>query len=127
MGWDDFVEELKKKRILWDLPSKDNLYKSLPHEAREKINKQASSATSKEIQNHWMAVCSDDLINNYDAGFIADQVGLAAKKENADFDKIIEDHAEGKGDRINMRQYISLLAFDEEELITPWGEDDRLL
>ena len=70
-----------------------------------------------------MVICSDDMLENYNAELIADQVGLAAERETDDFDMIIEKYADGKGDRILMRQYISLMAFSDEDINRPWDMD----
>ena len=120
MGWEDFKQKLKDQRILWDLPRRNPLSKRLPSKGRKMIDRQDNQEIIKEIRSHWMTICSDDVIENYHAELIADQVGLIAERETDDFDTIIETHANGKGDRVLLRQYISLMAFKDEDIERPW-------
>jgi hypothetical protein len=123
MNWEEFKQKLKNQRILWNLPRRDPLRKRLPSEGRKLVDNQNKGDIIDEIQSHWMVICSDDMLENYNAELIADQVGLAAERETDDFDMIIEKYADGKGDRILMRQYISLMAFSDEDINRPWDMD----
>lgn len=124
MSWEEFKQRLHESRLLWDLPRPDDLRTKLPVEARRRIEDQDSRRIQEELRSHWMNMCSNEMINQYGADLISDQVGLLAQREIDDFDIIIEDCAETKADRINMRQYISLLVFEEDDLRRPWNPDE---
>lgn len=119
MSWEEFKQRLHGANLLQDLPRPENLRTKLPVEARRRIDNRANSRIQEELRTHWMNMCSDNMIQTYNPGEITHQVGLLAQSQIEDFDIIIEDCAEDKGDRINIRQYISLLVFDEDDLRRP--------
>lgn len=124
MSWEEFKQRLHDNQILLGLPKPDNLRSKLPVEGRKRIDRQNNRSIRNELRDHWMKTCSDELINGYRTELIAEQVGILAQRETDDFDQIIESCAESKGDRINMRIYISLLVFDESDLRRPWETEE---
>ena len=125
MTWGDFKEDLIDRKILWEVPRPSDLEKKIPPKARKMIQRQDRDAIRNEIREHWMNFCTESVLDNYDANMIAEQVGLAAQHETDDFDSIVFDYSKGKADRICMRQYISLIAFNQQDLHRPWEEDDH--
>lgn len=125
MSWEEFKHHLRDNNILWGLPKPVDLGKKLPSEGRKRIDRQDNRSIRAEIQDHWMTECNDEVIEGYRTELIAEKVGLMAQRETDDFDNIIEKFADTKGDRINMRIYISLLAFDKSDLRRPWEQEEE--
>lgn len=123
-SWEEFIRKLEDANVLWNLPKKDKLADRISKRSKKLVDDEVDDEIIEEVKQHWMIECDEVVLDTYDADTIADSVGIKAQRNTNDFDSIVDETTEKTIERVLLRQYISEIVFEEDDLLRPWERED---